>query len=285
VKSPLGRPAEETQPDLSLAASYIRERCEIAPAIGIILGSGLGGLADRIGGATAIDYQDIPGFPRSSVEGHANQLLLGELAGRKVAAMRGRIHFYEGYSMAEVVYPVRVMRELGIESLIVSNAAGGLNQDFNTGDLMAIRDHIFLPGMAGHSPLFGANDERLGPRFPNMVNAYDPALRSLAQATARRMGMMLREGVYAMAAGPSYETPAECAFLRTMGADAVGMSTCPEVVAARHLGLRVLGLSLISNVLTGEAVSHEEVLAAGEAAAGPFEALIEATLGRWPESS
>lgn len=261
------------------AAAYIRERRGLIPEIGIILGSGLGGLAERIEHATAIGYSDIPGFPRSEVEGHANQLLLGELAGRRVAAMNGRIHFYEGYSMPEVVLPVRVLGALGIAVLVVSNAAGGLNTDFKTGDLMAIRDHIFLPGMAGHSPLFGPNDETLGPRFPNMTDAYDARLRELAKAVAVDQGHPLREGVYAMAAGPSYETPAECAFLRAIGADAVGMSTCPEVLAARHMSLRVLGISLISNVIAGQPVSHEEVLAAGVAAGARFSGLVEGILG------
>ena len=228
-------------------------------------------------------YADIPGFPRSSVAGHANRLVLGELGGRPVAAMSGRIHFYEGYSALDIVFPVRVMRALGIEALVVSNAAGGLNPAFATGDLMLIRDHIFLPGLAGHNPLFGANDDSLGPRFPDMTNAYDPELRELARRVAGEQGGALQEGVYAMAAGPSYETPAECEFLRRIGADAVGMSTCPEVVAARHMGLRVLGISLISNAITGAPVNHEEVLAAGEAAAERFCRLVEGVLASWPE--
>jgi purine-nucleoside phosphorylase len=223
----------------------------------------------------AIPYADIPGFPLSHVEGHANQLVLGHLGGRAVVAMQGRSHFYEGYSAAEVAFPVRLMQALGVRTLVVSNAAGGLNPDFRTGDLMLVRDHIFLPGLAGHNPLRGPNDASLGPRFPNMGDAYDAELRALAQRVA---GQTLREGVYVMVAGPSYETPAECAALRALGADAVGMSTCPEVVVARHMGLRVLGISLITNVLTGQPVSHQEVLAAADAAAGHFCDLVEAVL-------
>ena len=266
------------------AAAYVRERTSLEPQIGLILGTGLGGLAERISSPTAIDYADIPGFPKSAVEGHANKLVLGELSGRRVVAMRGRVHFYEGYTPQEIVFPVRVMRLLGIRTLVVSNAAGGLNRAFAAGDLMLIRDHIFLPGLAGANPLFGSNDDRLGPRFPNMSDAYDAILRELAKNIAAQHGVTLREGVYVMAAGPTYETPAECEFLHRLGADAVGMSTCPEVVAARHMGLRVLGISLISNVITGEPVSHEEVLASGEAAAGRFSRLVEAVLERWPES-
>ncbi len=223
-------------------------------------------------------YGDIPGFPCSHVAGHANELVLGKLGGRPVMAMRGRIHMYEGYSGAEVAFPVRVMQALGVRALVVSNAAGGLNPDFQTGDLMLIRDHIFLPGLAGHNPLRGPNEDSLGPRFPNMSDAYDANLRSLAQRAA---GQRLREGVYMMVAGPSYETPAEYMALRAMGADAVGMSTCPEVIVARHMGVRVLGISLITNVLTGVGVSHEEVLAAAAAAADRFCDLVEGVLRDW----
>ncbi|HEX6511852.1 MAG TPA: purine-nucleoside phosphorylase [Chloroflexota bacterium] len=264
------------------AAAAVRRRCPVQPEIGLILGSGLGGLADRIEGAVAVDYIDIPNFPRSNVEGHANQLVLGRLAGRDVAAMRGRVHLYEGWSAAEVAFPVRVLHALGATALLVSNAAGGLNLDFQAGDLMLIRDHIFLPGLAGHNPLTGPNDDSLGPRFPSMAGAYDEALRALAKGIAGQQDQPLREGVYAMAAGPSYETPAEYQALRAMGADAVGMSTCPEVVVARHMGLRVLGISLITNVLTGKPVSHEEVLATASAAAERFSALVEAILAELP---
>lgn len=244
----------------------------------MILGSGLGGLATRVTNATIIQYTDIPGFPTSGVEGHANEFVLGHLAGRNVVAMRGRVHLYEGYTAAEVAFPVRVMHALGVETLIVSNAAGGLKPAFAAGDLMLIRDHIYLPGLAGHNPLIGPNDDAEGPRFPSMAGAYDEALREHANAVARRQGQTVQEGVYVMVAGPSYETPAEYNALRLMGADAVGMSTCPEVVVARHIGLRVLGISLITNVLTGKPVTHEDVLAAADTAAGRFCALVEAIL-------
>jgi len=215
------------------------------------------------------------------VAGHANELVVGTLGRRTVAAMRGRVHLYEGYSAAEVGFPVRVLQALGVRALLVSNAAGGLNPDFQAGDLMLIRDHIFLPGLAGHNPLRGPNDDALGPRFPDMSDAYDPDLRTLARRTAEAKGQRLREGVYVMVAGPSYETPAEYAALRALGADAVGMSTCPEVVVARHTSLPVLGISLITNVLTGAPVTHEEVLAAADVAAGRFCDLVEGILTGW----
>jgi purine-nucleoside phosphorylase len=208
--------------------------------------------------------------------------VLGDLGGRLVAIMRGRVHLYEGYSAAEVAFPVRVLQALGIQALIVSNAAGGLDPEFRSGDLMLIRDHIFMPGLAGHNPLCGPNDDSLGPRFPNMAGAYDPALRDHAHRAAADGGQTLREGVYAMVAGPSYETPAEYQALRAMGADAVGMSTCPEVVVARHMGLPVAGISLITNVLTGAPVSHEEVLSAASAAAARFCPLVERIVRTWP---
>ena len=226
-----------------------------------------------------VPYADIPGFPRAGVEGHANRLVLGNLAGQPVAAMQGRAHFYEGYSAQELAFPVRVLAALGVGTLVVSNAAGGLNPHFEAGDLMLIRDHIFLPGLAGQNPLRGPNDDGLGPRFPDMTDAYDAGLRQIARSTAVEQGLVIREGIYVMVSGPSYETPAECRFLRGIGADAVGMSTCPEVVAARHLGLRVLGISLITNVLNGQPVSHEEVLATASEAAERFCRLVETVVG------
>ncbi|MDE3076721.1 MAG: purine-nucleoside phosphorylase, partial [Chloroflexota bacterium] len=261
------------------AAQFVRSRCGLVPAVGIILGSGLGALGRSIAAQTSLDYKDMPHFPVSEVAGHANQLVLGMLAGRPVVAMRGRVHIYEGYSSAEVAFPVRVMAELGASVLIVSNAAGGLNQSFRAGDLMLITDHIFLPGLAGNHPLRGANDETLGPRFPPMTDAYDARLRRLAKEVARAQGLALREGIYAMVSGPSYETAAECHFLRLIGADAVGMSTAPEVVVARHQSLAVLGISLITNVIDGHPVSHEEVLSTAKAAEEPFARLVEGVVG------
>jgi purine-nucleoside phosphorylase len=216
------------------------------------------------------------------VQGHAGALVIGKLGGQVVMAMRGRAHYYEGYSMQQITLPVRVMRELGIESLIVTNAAGGVNVNFRAGDLMLITDHINFVGMAGTSPLRGPNDDSLGPRFPDMTNAYDPALGDLARSAARDLQVELREGVYAMLAGPSFESPADVRFIRMIGADAVGMSTVPEVIVARHGGMRVLGLSLISNSLTHghEKVSHEEVLAAGKHAVPKLTAIIKGVLAR-----
>lgn len=265
----------------SEAADAVRRRTEFRPEIGLILGSGLGSLAQRITNAASVPYADIPNFPRSAVEGHANELVLGTLGGQSVVAMSGRIHMYEGYSAAEVAFPVRVLHALGVSSMLVSNAAGGLNPLFDPGDLMLIQDHIFLPGLAGHNPLAGPNEDALGPRFPSMADAYDPELSRTALKVAGDRGLRLRPGTYVMVAGPSYETPAEYQALRAMGADAVGMSTCPEVVIARHMGTRVLGISLITNVLTGKPVSHEEVLAAASAASSKFCDLVEAILAAW----
>ncbi|MBV9120608.1 MAG: purine-nucleoside phosphorylase [Chloroflexi bacterium] len=260
------------------AAEAVRRLTTSRPQVGIILGSGLGRLAERIEGAEPVSYSDIAGFPRSAVEGHANRLILGHLSGLEVAAMQGRVHFYEGFSASDTAFPVRVLHQLGVRTLIVSNAAGGLDPGFVAGDLMLITDHIFLPGMAGNSPLRGPNDERLGPRFPNMTDAYDGRLREVAQACAAKLDIPLRSGVYAMVAGPSYETPAECRFLRTIGANAVGMSTCAEVVVARHLNMRVLGISLITNVILGQPVDHVEVLGVADSAGGRFCQLVESVV-------
>lgn len=242
-----------------------------------MLGSGLNPLADEISVTDRIPYRDVPNFPVSTVEGHSGELVLGMLGGKAVMAMRGRAHYYEGYSMQHVTLPIRVMRVLGVETLIVTNAAGGVNQDFRAGDLMLITDHVNLVGMAGNNPLRGPNDDALGPRFPDMSEAYDRALSEKTRALAKKQAVELREGVYVMLAGPSFESPADVRFLRMVGADAVGMSTVPEVIVARHGGMRVLGLSLISNSLsTGhEKVSHEEVLDAGRQAVPRLARLIK----------
>lgn len=255
-----------------------------APEIGIVLGSGLGALADTIEPIGTLDYTEIPDFPRSTVAGHRGRFIYGQLGGRYVIAMEGRVHYYEGYPIQEVVLPVRVMCALGIETLIVSNAAGGLSPLFHAGDIMVIEDHInLLP-----NPLVGPNDETLGTRFPDMNGAYDPALRALAHSVAAEQGLTLREGVYVGSTGPSYETAAEIRYLRTIGGDAVGMSTTPEVIVARHQGVRVLGFSLITNLLTGEparmgqhtTVTHEEVVEAGAAAMPKLCALVEQLVER-----
>jgi len=278
--------------EIEESTRYIRARVDHMPQVGIITGSGLSGLAEEVEEPLVIPYEEIPDFPPATVEGHPGQMFLGYLAGKAVVVMQGRPHFYEGYPLEQITLPVRVMRALGAEILIVTNAAGGLNEGFKAGDLMLITDHINLVGMAGHSPLFGPNDERLGPRFVDMSEAYDKELREIALEVGHELGLELRQGVYVMLGGPTFETPAEIRFLRLMGADAVGMSTAPEVVVARHGGMRVLGISHISNmaVLTGsrgmghpikkEEGLHEEVLEAGEKVLPKLLALIKGVLGR-----
>jgi purine-nucleoside phosphorylase len=265
------------------AAAPIREATKVAPRVGLILGSGLSPLAESVENGISFPYQELPHFPMSTVEGHAGRFVLGHLEGQPVAVMQGRAHYYEGYSMGEITFPVRVMQVLGIEMLIVTNAAGGLNPEFHTGDVMLIEDHINLIGMAGLNPLRGPNLDRFGPRFPDMSNAYDPQLRTLARDVATEQEIPLHEGVYICLAGPSFETMADLRFLRTIGADAVGMSTVPEVTIARHGGTRVLGLSGISNVLPTEdqpavATNHEEVLEAAEILVPRLETIIRGVL-------
>jgi purine-nucleoside phosphorylase len=257
------------------------------PRVALILGTGLSSLAQRVAQPDILPYSEIPHFAVSTVAGHAGRLVLGRMDGMDVVMMQGRIHHYEGYAPAQTTFPVRVMRALGAKVLIVTNAAGGLGVGFHSGDLMAILDHINLVGLAGLNPLCGPNDDRLGPRFPDMSPAYDLDLLDIVRAEAKARGLTLREGVYAMVGGPSFETPAEVRFLRAIGADAVGMSTAPEVVVARHSGMRVLGLSLITNVATDtlarsqqEETTHEQVLATGERAVPMLVGLVEGVLGR-----
>jgi purine-nucleoside phosphorylase len=271
-----------------VAAEAIRQQSERQPKIGLILGSGLNPLAEAVEAADAIPFGEVPNFPEPTVPGHAGRLVLGYLEGMPVMVMQGRVHFYEGYSIQQVVFPVRVMQVMGIEMLIVTNAAGGLNPDYHAGDLMLISDHINLIGMTGNNPLFGPNDATLGPRFPDMSQAYDPDLRRVARQVARERELPLHEGVYVGLAGPSFETPAELRFLRRIGADAVGMSTVPEVIVARHGGIRVLGVSGISNVAQvepgpGREVTHEEVLVAGQQIVPRLTALIRGVLARLGE--
>ena len=238
----------------------IRQRAPKAkPRVAIILGSGLGGFADGLTGATAIPYAELPGFPRSSVAGHAGRLVLGAVGGVEVVAMQGRVHFYEGYTAAQVGFPARVLCALKPKALVLTNAAGGINLGFKVGDLMAITDHLNLSGM---NPLIGHNDERLGPRFPDMSHAWTPALLQTLRECAKAESVPLREGVYAQLSGPAYETPAEIRMLRTLGADAVGMSTVPEVLVASHMGIPVAGISCITNLAAGigtSPLSHAEV--------------------------
>jgi purine-nucleoside phosphorylase len=257
--------------EINAAADFIRERTRYRPEVGLILGSGLNSLADAIESPDLIPTTEIPHWPISTVPGHVGRLVIGTLEGKTALVLQGRTHFYEGYSMDRVTLPIRVLAALGIGALIVTNAAGGLNPAFAPGDLMIIRDHLNFPGMAGNNPLRGPNDEALGTRFPDMTAAYDARLRALAHAVAAEAGISLREGVYAYVAGPSFETPAELRFLQFAGGDAVGMSTAPEVVVARHAGIRVLGISTIANLALpdpppGLTLSHEEVLEMGRSA-------------------
>lgn len=266
------------------ATAYIQSRSSMKPHVGVILGSGLGDLAVKVRDAIAIPYEEIPHFLRSTVVGHAGRLLIGKLENVPVVVMQGRFHFYEGYMVQALTLPVRVMSMLGAHTLIVTNAAGGLNAAYRPGDFMLIRDHINFPGLAGMNPLIGPNDERLGERFPALAKAYDAELRALAHTIAAQWPeITLHEGVYTQVAGPSYETGAELKFLRIAGADAVGMSTVPEVIVARHMGMRVLGISLITNTATGddrEEVNHAEVLTAADAARPMFVALMRGILGK-----
>ena len=242
------------------AANYVKMKFNDTPKIGLILGSGLGVLADEIEQAVKIPYNEIPNFPVSTVEGHAGQLVFGTLKGATVVAMQGRFHFYEGYSLDKVTAPVRVMKELGVETLIVTNAAGGINESFEAGDLMLITDHI---NNMGTNPLIGPNDSNIGVRFPDMSESYNLNLREMAKSSANELNIKLQEGVYVGNTGPSYETPAEIRALRTLGGDAVGMSTVPEVIVAKHAGLNVLGISCISNMAAGilnQPLSHDEVI-------------------------
>ena len=262
------------------AASAVRARFAKTPDVGIILGTGLGALAREIETLATIDYPAIPGFPKSTVESHAGRLLCGTLGGKTVVAMQGRFHRYEGYSLQQVTFPVRVLKALGAKSLIVSNACGGMHPDWAAGDLMLITDHINL---LGDNPLIGANDDRLGPRFPDMSEPYDRALGDIARSVARERGVNLREGVYVAVAGPNLETRAEYRMLRALGADVVGMSTVPEVIVAVHAGLRVLGLSIITDMCIPEALepaSLEKIIATATKAEPNLTAVVRGVLER-----
>ena len=262
------------------AAEYVLSRTDLRPRVAITLGSGLAPLADAVRGGTQIPYTDIPHFPRPTVEGHPGRMIIGHLGDVPVVIMQGRVHYYEGYTLPEVTFYVRVLRLMGVEILVLTNAAGGLNPGFRVGDLMIIEDHINLPGLVGHSPLWGPNDERFGPRFPPMSKAYDHRLRELASEAATEMGIALRRGVYVGLGGPAFETPAEVRMLRSWGGDAVGMSTVHETVTAVHAGLRVLGISTITNVAVDhidakEEADHEEVLETGQQVAPRLASLLQ----------
>jgi purine-nucleoside phosphorylase len=267
------------------AAAAVRQRTALQPKIGLVLGSGLSSLADAVTDPDIIPFGEIPHWPTSTVHGHSGRLVIGKLEGRPVIVLQGRVHFYEGYSPAQITLPMRVMRRLGVETVILTNAAGGTNPNYKPGDLMVIKDHLNLPGIAGQNPLRGPNDDNFGPRFPDMSQAYDKELRRLAHETAVKLGFRLQEGVYAFVAGPSYETPAELRFLQIIGADAVGMSTAPSAVVARHAGMRVLGISTITNLALpdpppDQVTSHEEVLEVGKLVVPRLSALIQAIVSQ-----
>ncbi|MDQ7025083.1 MAG: purine-nucleoside phosphorylase [Anaerolineae bacterium] len=258
-----------TRTDYEQAVSIIREHSSLMPDVGLVLGSGLGTLADTLEDRIAIPYEAIPGWPVSTVHGHSGQLVIGKLEGQTVIAQQGRAHFYEGYTMQQVTFPIRVMHFLGVKTVILTNAAGGIDPSFSVGDLMLINDHINFPGLAGHTPLLGPNDETIGARFVGLAQAYDRDLRQLARSIATDDNIPLHEGVYVAVSGPAFETPAEIRMFRTMGANAVGMSTVHEVLVARHAGMRVMACSGITNVAIDAVDSdvetnHEEVLEAGK---------------------
>ncbi|HEX2917311.1 MAG TPA: purine-nucleoside phosphorylase [Edaphobacter sp.] len=260
------------------AAGYIRSVARLQPHLGLILGSGLGDFADHVQNAAVIPYSDIPNFPISTVPGHSGRLVLGEVGGVSVIVMQGRVHAYEGYSMAEVTFPTRVLGMLGVQRLIVTNAAGGINSHYSQGAIVAISDHI---NFTGRNAVAGPNEARFGPRFFDMTHAYSPRLRTLARDEAQKQGWTLDEGVYIAVLGPSYETPAEIRAFRTLGADLVGMSTVHEVIAARHMGIEVLGLSVVTNMaagVVGQAINHEEVMETGRRIAGQFTNLLTALI-------
>lgn len=270
--------------ELNEAVARVRQHTQLVPKVGLVLGSGLSALAKSVDDAVEIPFNAIPHFPVSTVEGHRGYLVLGTLENTPVVVMQGRAHYYEGYSMAQIGLPIRVMTLLGVRTLIVTNAAGGLNMTYHPGEVMIIRDHINLIGMAGLNPLRGPNLSEFGARFPGMNNAYDPELRQLAKEVAVKAQIVHQQGVYICLAGPSFESPADVRFLRIIGADAVGMSTVPEVITARHSGLRVLGFSGITNTLVGEegapSPNHEEVLEAGKTLAPRLETIIRGVLRR-----
>jgi purine-nucleoside phosphorylase len=262
------------------AAQFILGRTSLRPRIALVLGSGLGGFADELESAIRIPYAEIPSFPRSTAVGHAGTLVIGTISGVAVIAMQGRVHLYEGYAAQQVTFPIRVFGRMGVQAVVLTNAAGGINPSYGRGALVVIRDHINLQA---ENPLVGANDDRFGPRFPDMTDAYNAEFRSFALDEIEPMDGDIHEGIYAAMLGPSYETPAEIRFLRTIGADLVGMSTVPEVIVARHMGIEVLAISCVTNMaagISGEKISHKEVLETGERVRSKFLALLRAVLPR-----
>ncbi len=266
--------------DVQSAATLIRSKSSVVPDAAVVLGSGLGDFASSLERQTSIRYEDIPHWPAANVIGHDGRLVVGEVSGRPVAALSGRAHFYEGHDLRTVTFATRVLGALGVKALILTNAAGGINTSFVPGDLMVIDDHINL---LGSNPLVGPNDDRFGVRFPDLTNLYSPRLRRIADEAAKAGGLTLRHGIYVACHGPSYQTPAEVRYLRTIGADAVGMSTVPEAIVARHMGVEVLGISCITNLAAGvlpQALNHEEVLETAKRARGKFLSLLNAVMTR-----
>jgi purine-nucleoside phosphorylase len=262
------------------AAQFIRARADTEVSVGIVLGSGLGAFAEDLDQPVAIRYDEIPGFAHPTVEGHAGRLVIGSAQGVTIAAMQGRFHFYEGYSLADVTFPIRVLKLLGVRTLILTNAAGSLNTEFTPGSLMVISDHINLMGV---NPLIGSNDERFGPRFPDLTSTYAPELQNIVIEEARAIEVDMRRGVYAALSGPSYETPAEIHMVRTLGADAVGMSTVPEAIVARHMDMQVIGISCITNLAAGVSdrpVDHSQVIATGERVREQFAELLRRVIAK-----
>jgi purine-nucleoside phosphorylase len=275
-------PANARRPDefeaATRAAKFIRSKTKLRPKIGLVLGSGLGAFADELTSTTRTPYRKIPNFPRSTIEGHAGTLVIGKIDRVPVAVMQGRVHLYEGYSAKQVGFPLRVLGQMGIRAVIVTNAAGAINANYSQGALVVIRDHINLQGT---NPLIGPNDERFGVRFPDMTEAYWRPYREIALRESKRLGLGAQEGVYAAMAGPSFETPAEIRYLKTIGADLVGMSTVPEVIVARHMGMRVLGISCATNMAAGileQPLSHAEVMEGSERVKQDFIALLRAVI-------
>jgi len=276
--------------EFEAAASAVKDRTQQQPRIGIVLGSGLGDFAASVENADVIPYREIPHWPVSKVVGHSGTLYVGQLEGQPVMVMSGRAHYYEGFPMSQITLPIRVMQLMGVRTVVLTNAAGAINRSFEAGSLMFITDHLSLPGIAGRNPLRGPNDDDLGTRFPDMGQAYDPDLRALARSTAEAEAVPYHEGVYAMVGGPSFETPAEIRFLQSAGADAVGMSTVPETIVARHGGLRVLGISGITNVTMMEPTAktettHQEVLETGKLLAPRLVTIMRGVLRQLPTSN
>ena len=262
------------------AARIIRSRTKLEPRIAIVLGSGLGGFADEFDEAVGIPYEEIPGFARSTAQGHAGRLVIGKVDEVPVMAMQGRVHYYEGYSLEQVTFPIRTFKLLGVKTLILTNASGGINVQLSQGALMVISDHLNL---MGDNPLRGPNDDRFGPRFPDMSAVYSPELQELVIEESRAIGVEVRRGIYGVLSGPSYETPSEIHLLRNLGADAVGMSTVPEAIVGRHMGLEVLGISCITNMAAGisdEPINHEEVIATGDRVREVFTLLLQRVVAR-----